>query len=415
MKLPPLHPFSRRYLLPGESPKTSLERLIISLDPGINLQSLFDGSITSAGGKNGEDPQTESPVFDDLAKRWSLARLVKKIEDWPSWAEDTDLGDTGFRNDDDECVVQDQPDYEFHDLESIVRELDRIQEEQSRQEKEPPRKESPKKDKCKDWRMETLAWYCPAHIFPIKDYGIHIRKNGVAKIVKIIEEIIKSNRHQSQDKRILIFAVIFQFYAHELCHAWVEDLCSLIDFIYEENDPDRSKRRYARTLDRMNSYIFLEEDICNTAAYGLLQHQLRTIHTIKDQGFPAAIADFDPDVILKAFEQWMRNYQPKGYRNFASIAEKPQSSSLFRKKMLLLLQHPKIYGYPLDRLILEDIIDGFIADPSDTSLDLVGWFTGHKYTPPVYLEWRNEENGRDEYPILDLLDKEERDIFHGVF
>lgn len=415
MKLPPLHPFSRRYLLPGESPKNSLERLIISLDPRINLQSLLDGSIQSSGGS------IENAVFDGLSKRLSLAKLVKLIEAHPELGDDPSLGSTGFGSDEDDCVVQDQPDGELLDpemIEKLENEMELPREEISPKDA-PQNSKSPEDaqkdpEKCKSWRMEKLAWYASAHRNEIRDYGIHIRVNGVAKTVQRLEEIIVANSHLPQDKKILIFAVFFKFYAHELCHAWVEDLCSLIDFIHEEKG-HRGKRRYALTLDRFHAYIFLEEALCNTAAYGLLHDQLHAIHDNKASGYSAATPDFDPDVILNAFEHLMRG-QPNGYRDFKAIQQKPQESQIFKSNLCRLLQEPRIFGYPQDRLILGDVIEGFFNNTSENSLDLAGWVTGCKYAPPVYTVLKGREGlcASDEYRFRMRLSPNTEKTFNGL-
>ena len=386
MKLIPLHPFSRRYLLPGQSAKNNLSRLIISLDVWLNIRSLtghFDG--VDCNGVPPLPPPAASgiAVIDLLGKRQSLASLAKEIEDNPDWSDEKTLGDSGFGKDDDACVVRDQPDGKLLDPENFEEQRKEEPENMQENPSEKPADEIPGGHKCSGWRMEKLAWYSSAHTNEIRNYGIHITKNGAAKILKKIEKLIIGQGKPAQDRKILIFSVLFKFYAHEFCHAWVEDLCSLIDFIHEENR-DRKDRRYSTTLDRFNAYIFLEEALCNTAAYGLLYTQLNKIKEIRDAKM-VVIPDFDPDVILSAFADWMKS-QPKGYRDYSAIKEEPQSNDLFTANLQRLLSHAKLFDYKQDKLLLEDIITGFFSRPRDGSIEITNWVTGSRFAPPVFLE-----------------------------
>ena len=418
MKLPPLHPFSRRYLLPGQKPNNANHRLIISPDPEINLQSLLDGSTGSA-------------VFEGLGKRQSIASFLRLVElnerfsneskegAWQSWSDEI-KGATGFGNEDDPCVNNDQPDGNLLEEEEI--EPSHGDREEAPSPHEPANQESPtskggqgrnpESDPCRGWRMEFLAWYSDAHRNEIRDYGIHIRRGSVAKILPRIENYL-SRKGKPQDPKILMFSILFKIYAHELCHGWVEDLCSLIDFLHEET-AERAKRRHALTLDRLRAYIFLEEALCNTAAHGLLQHQLQALHGLRNAGgIGASLLAFEPDKVMDAFREWMRS-QPKGYRDFSEISERPQESSLFKANLVRLLTDPRIYGYRHDPFIIRDIVEGYFAQPDDGSLDLLRHLNGFRCTPSVYLE--GIEDGIPEMShIIPLLDPEERDIFGGIF
>jgi hypothetical protein len=390
MKLPPLHPFSRRYLLPGQKPNNPNHRLIISLDPEINLQSLFDGSL-----------------FEGLGKRQSLASFLKLVEatltraarDWASEIH----GGTGFGSDEDPCVNRDQPEGRLLEEEEINGIHKQEKETEGRISTKPSIEpdleyfrekdginfsdESKKSvnDTCRGWRMEKLAWYSDAHRHEIIDYGIHIKRGAVAKILPRLESFLNA-KSTPQDRRILMFSILFKIYAHERCHGWVEDISSLTDFLHEENEADRRKRRYARTLNRLRAYIFLEEALCNTAAHGLLYHQLHKVDELRGIGLVGdLIPDFDPSEIMDAFRDWMRS-QPAGYRDFSEITERPQESSLFKANLVRLLTDRRIYGYEQDPIVIRDLVEGYFQSPDASSLDLHRYLNGFRCTPAVYLE-----------------------------
>ncbi len=172
------------------------------------------------------------------------------------------------------------------------------------------------KDKSTAWRMENLAYYAPAHTHSAEEYGIHLNKIGIAKFAQqVFEEC------SNQPLEIIQLSAIFKVFAHEMCHAWIEDICCLIDFAQGEQSVKLADRRYSKTNQYYNSYIYMEESICNTAAYGALQSFLNG----KDA---ADIPKYDSQVILSAFETCMRK-QPQGYKDFLVIPDAPHKSQLF--------------------------------------------------------------------------------------
>ncbi len=178
------------------------------------------------------------------------------------------------------------------------------------------------------WRMELLAFYLPAHLNDIDQYGIYLPAEGVAKAVNSIEMLNAERGNSSLNREDLILAVTFTLFAHEMCHAWIEDICCLLDG--ENPTGAKGDRRYARIHRRFNSYIFMEEAICNTAAYAWLHHF--------SSGESEAPHNRD---ILTAIEAWMRT-QPKGYNAFRCLEERPHTSELFTNYVSRLLF--EIYG-----------------------------------------------------------------------
>lgn len=200
------------------------------------------------------------------------------------------------------------------------------------------------------WGMDRAAYYCPVTFFHASPhsrqyYGVHILERGVASWAK---SLISSNLAPPE---ICYGLASLKLFAHELCHAWIEDLCYLINHTTTEIRP-----RYENTLQQYNSYIFMEEAICNTAAYSVLYNNLiinKNNHLVQ----------INCHSVLQEFVSQMRA-SPRGYRNFVEIKcrSNPGNSSDFRCMIVLLLN--KVYDYPRTmqtkygfKINLEDIID----------------------------------------------------------
>jgi hypothetical protein len=179
---------------------------------------------------------------------------------------------------------------------------------------------------CGSWRMEHLAYYSPAHTTGAALYGIHLSKRGLAKVAQQVHGLCPD-----EPLEIVQMASVYKLFAHEMCHAWIEDICCMFDFSNGESAP-ADERIYAQTQRRWNGYILMEEAICNTAAYGWLRHFLFEVNPKEKQSMPA----FDAETILRAFEKWMRS-QPAGYRDFVAIEEAPPISALFIQNICRLL------------------------------------------------------------------------------
>lgn len=334
-------------------------------------------------------------------------------------------GSSGFGDDEDECINRDQPDGALLPEDEIAAALGAALETEFKPHEEERRLlelDETRARRCRQWRMERLAWYSDAHRHDISDYGIHIERGAVGKVLEMLEESLYrrnysiedsrarrfrdflplSIRHKrdfldslegdlvenevgSVDRRVLMFGILYKIYAHELCHGWVEDLCSLVDFVHEENEENTAARRYALTMNRLNAYIFLEESLCNTAAHALLDHQLRALSaTLASQ--PGPIDPFNVDVVMDVFREWMRS-QPRGYRDFDAITGRPQDSGKFKANLVRLLKDPRIYGYQPDIAVIRDLVEGFFGGGEGIS-SLV---TGHRCEPDVYLQRITDE------------------------
>ena len=179
---------------------------------------------------------------------------------------------------------------------------------------------------CRRWRMEHWAYYAPAHTSKVDRYGIHLTKRGIAQLAHQVHQLCPK-----EPLEIIQLAAAYKLYTHEMCHAWIEEICCLLDFSGGET-ASKLARRYTQTHKRYHGYIFMEEAICNTAAYGSLQNFLSNPAYDREPTMPT----FTPKNILNAFKEVMRS-QPAGYRDFQEINELPHQSETFIRNIGRLL------------------------------------------------------------------------------
>jgi hypothetical protein len=197
-------------------------------------------------------------------------------------------------NPSEKCIVEDQPIWDISDDYSKEVQITKSTEEDL------------KFDNC--WNkngkpiFDIPAWYQPAHFNPPNEYGIYITRWG---IVSYAESIINMNSKISREEALV--SALALLWWHELSHAWIEDICSLIESLTGDN-------HYSGTLKRYNSYIFMEEAICNSSAYGNLA-------SVLDVRKPIGGANFTENTItnkqniLDAVKKIFRG-QRKGYSDF---------------------------------------------------------------------------------------------------
>ncbi len=174
--------------------------------------------------------------------------------------------------------------------------------------------------------IEYLAWYIPAHNLRGDEYGIHLLKRGIARLTSDIQNLCPD-----QPVQVLAMASIFLLLAHEVCHAYVEDLCCLMEFSF---GTPVSESRYLQAPGRWGSCILMEEALCNTAAWGWLYEFL---HADDGKDVP-----FDCAVVSDAFCRWL-HCSPPGYRDFLPIRCAPTASAAFLEGTRRLLE--EVYGY----------------------------------------------------------------------
>jgi len=230
------------------------------------------------------------------------------------------------------CVVEDQPTWDMGDFMATapadalgsMRDAFRPCENKAAR-RLPPR--------CRQWRMKQFAFYTPAHLAGADQYGIHLSRRGVAHVVRQVHALCPG-----QPLEIIKMATVYMLYAHELAHAWIEDIVCMSDFEKGERKP-KGQRRFVKVSRQYHGYIFMEEALCSTAAFGSLHAFLFD----RSDRLPS-MPPFDAEQVLAAFEQWMR-LQPRGYRDFIAIRERPdQSAGFIRNLLRLLLEVYQLYS-----------------------------------------------------------------------
>jgi hypothetical protein len=229
--------------------------------------------------------------------------------------------------------------------------------------------------------MERLAYYAPAHGIAPERYGIHLTKRGIVHVAAKLDSHCKVK----QDQDVILLLAAYILFAHEACHAWIEDLVSLIEF-GSGLKPNDQQSPYSVVQNKHNSYIFMEEAICNTAAYGLLHHFL----TERDVHSPGP--SYDTAAILTACRKFMRQ-QPPGYKDFAPIKKSPHESEVFIRNVgRLLLEIYRDSRRYENADAVESVIRVFFGVDFHRfshleSLDRGDWDVLWTGEPPLHTEW----------------------------
>ena len=190
-----------------------------------------------------------------------------------------------------------------------------------------------KEDNC--WQengkplFDIPAWYQPAHFNPPSDYGIYITKWGIVSYAK---SLMSYNSNITKEEGLV--SALALLWWHELNHAWVEDLCSIIESLTGDD-------RYSKTSHKYNSYIFMEEALCNSSAYGNLASVLNDRKPIGGSKFTKNTIS-NKNVILEAVGNMFRS-QSKGYSDFYPFNCWVDVEPLFFKNIAKLLH--EIYEY----------------------------------------------------------------------
>lgn len=176
---------------------------------------------------------------------------------------------------------------------------------------------------------DRIAWYCPAHFHRGKqkgEYGIHfdvVKVVGMGKSISAKASNPEDRKLKPEDWVLVALQICIW---HEVCHGWVEDLCSLAESITGVDYYTQATRRYG-------FYILMEEALCNTAALGMSLFSFNggsQINHCKNQ--------------LQAARDWMRS-QPPGYKDFSAKGWNwsPLNDGFLRNMRRLLLD---IYEIP---------------------------------------------------------------------
>jgi hypothetical protein len=221
---------------------------------------------------------------------------------------------------------------------------------------------------CRQWGVERLAYYASAHIGSADQYGIHLSMRGIANLAYQV-----SQDCPGEPLEIVQMAAMYFLFAHQKCHAWIEDICCLIEFSNEETSP-KIERNYSKAQQHYNGYIFMEEAICNTAAFGWLYHFLLDQEGELEPSLPI----FNSDQILYAFECWMR-CQPQGFRDFLPVTQLPHQSKIFVQNVCRLLI--EVYRITDHNDHCSEKLSGWHNHIPHVVSDAVGLFFGGDFSP----------------------------------
>lgn len=205
-------------------------------------------------------------------------------------------------------------------------------------------------------RADVLAWYAPAHTCCEEDYGIHLTQTGVIKAAAAIQRLA-GDGGLSLSRRSAVVIAAFVLYCHELGHALVEDVASVIEF---SGGPSRyliGQRAYGH-------YALMEEAFCNSFAYssavrffdasgeleepGRFEHhrEFENVHGSNYIGKRPYVPESEPSIqveeSLNALELWMRS-QPPGYSAFSAERRAPPQNGLLWLNLARVLAD--LYGF----------------------------------------------------------------------
>jgi hypothetical protein len=138
--------------------------------------------------------------------------------------------------------------------------------------------------------------YHPASFVPNEDYGIHMPEIEFIRIAQGVNALCPE-----QPREVVLVTTSYFAYCHLAAHAWIEDICSILDF-HDSEAPHSPDRRYLKAHRRYGGYLLMEEVLCNLAALSLLPAFLSV-----DKGTKKSrkIPDYDARKIIIAFVRWL--------------------------------------------------------------------------------------------------------------
>lgn len=194
--------------------------------------------------------------------------------------------------------------------------------------------------------QEPMSWFEPAHFCPNKQYGIHLSQGGLVNAAAEVHALCPD------EPRDIVLAAMCHFaYCHQAMHAWIEDMCALLDF-HQGCPTIPSDRPYSLAYRRWGGMLLLEESVCDMAAFGLLNDFL--VNADAPVRKSREIPRFNPKQILKAISTWIAG-QANQRIPFQPIKIRPQESNEFISRLTDLFEN--IYGYSSP----QDVITNFLG------------------------------------------------------
>jgi len=204
-------------------------------------------------------------------------------------------------------------------------------------------------------RYDTYAYYRSAHACvgpedtqksPEK-YGIFYLRGALFWLCEYLKTKHENKPFEFHKNVLLI--VFYHIYAHEVCHAWIEDIVSMVDFKSGHNNPLSSSYR-----ERIGKFKPFEESICETAAYAWSRDCLaKSFENDKDR-----------EDLLEAYEDWHSKSVGSllGYSSFGRLETAPVTQPIFIKAICRLVAggYLKREKNELCRKVIEDFFGGKI-------------------------------------------------------
>lgn len=143
--------------------------------------------------------------------------------------------------------------------------------------------------------LEPAGWYVPARLAGNATYGLHLSQGGLVNAAHQI------HAHCPEEPFEVVLATTCHFiYCHLTVHAWIEDICALID-LQARFTGERSP--YLAAHRRFGGLLLMEEIVCSMAAFSLLPGFLTTSREIMKS---RAIPRFRAANIVVALKRWLK-------------------------------------------------------------------------------------------------------------
>jgi hypothetical protein len=181
--------------------------------------------------------------------------------------------------------------------------------------------------------LEPAGTYRPAHDGQPRKYGIHLLLPGLVHCAAEIHA-----RCRDEDINVVLATTCHFVYCHLLMHAWIEDMCALLDFANGESCPPE-KRRYCQARARFGSLLLMEEALCEQFALGQLPAFLM-LPCGREEQQSRRMPKFSSRRLISAIGEWQR--ERAEVSTPIHIAD-PTRSVAFLRGLTDLLR--ELYGY----------------------------------------------------------------------
>jgi hypothetical protein len=218
--------------------------------------------------------------------------------------------------------------------------------------------------------VDALAVYKPAHFATgdLYDYGIFFKKETFLNSVVPYINNLKLPGSSEEFNSKLLSLIYYHVFAHEVCHSWIEDIVSMVDF--EMGMSSGQPNSYLSTHQKYGGFIAREEAVCETAAYGWVHDCLKKSLT-KNPSNKAEI-----DSLKEEYKKWL-NYSVSGlvgYSNYCkNVKEAPIRNQTFIKGLARLIstRYLNRSNTELCRKVIESYFGGKINRSNRTYISKV--------------------------------------------